>query len=178
LTTTVGYSRGPVADYLKDYQDELRRVGDVVFSQRHRSPMLIVVGKAAELVDESAGGEKTMVAARSTIKGQVALINRVFPVIKATHTPRGPVRLGRSGDNDIPIPEFSISKRQCYFEFEPEGVKITDCGSTNGTVVGDDAIPPREPFLIKDGAAVSLGRYAFVFRTAVGFHAYVTSLIR
>jgi pSer/pThr/pTyr-binding forkhead associated (FHA) protein len=102
----------------------------------------------------------------------------VFPVAKAPHTPRGPVRLGRSGENDVAIPEYSISKSQCYFDFEPEGIKITDCGSTNGTIVDDKPIPPSEPVLIKDGARISLGRFAFEFRTAVGFHAAVKSMIK
>lgn len=164
-------------DYLKDYQEELRRVGDVVFKSRHRAPVLIVVGKAAELVGESGSMDKTMVAAPAP-EGEraVALLNRVFPVAKAPHTPRGPIVLGRSGENDVRIPEYSISKRQCYFDFLPEGVKITDCGSTNGTIVGDQQI--AEPALIKDGTRITLGRFAFEFRTAAGFHAYVKSLLR
>ncbi len=166
-----------MSDYLKDYQAELRKVGDVVFKSRHRSPVLIVVGKAAELVGESNSVDKTMVASPAPDgRHAVALLNRVFHVTKAPHAPRGPVRLGRSGENDIPIPEYSISKNQCYFEFEPEGVKITDCGSTNGTIVGDKPIAPAEPTLIQDGARIALGRFAFEFRTALGFHAYVKSL--
>ncbi|MES1205043.1 MAG: FHA domain-containing protein [Pseudomonadota bacterium] len=168
-----------MADYLKDYQEELRRVGDVVFKQRHKAPVLIVVGKAAELVDDKDALDRTMAAKRSEDSGkQVALLNRVFPVSKAAHTPRGPVRLGRSGDNDIPIPEYSISKQQCAFDFEPEGVMITDCGSTNGTLVDDARIDSKEQVLIKDGTRISLGRFAFVFRSAAGFHAHVKSLPR
>jgi FHA domain len=167
-----------MADYLKDFQEELRRLGDVMFKQRHRSPVLIVVGKAAELANQSNIPDKTMVATRSAAGGQVALLNRVFQVTKAPHAPRGPVVLGRTGDNDITIPEYSISKRQCQFHFEMEGVKITDCGSTNGTVVGEDRILPGESVLIADGARILIGRFAFVFRTAAGFHAYVKSLLR
>ena len=165
--------------YLKDYKAELGVVGDVVFKGRYRTPVLIVVGKAAELVEDSNGVDKTMVAARSaTSKQTMALIDRVFPVNKAPHAQRGPIMLGRSGDNDIAIPEYSISKRQCYFEFDPDGIKITDCGSTNGTLVEDEQIPAREPVMIKDGTKISLGRFAFVFHTANGFHAYVKSLTR
>ena len=165
------------AGYLKDFKEELGRVGDVVFKGRYRTPVLIVVGKAAELVEGSNSVDKTMVAARSSgTKQHMALIDRVFPVSKAPHAQRGPIMLGRSGDNDIAIPEYSISKRQCQFEFEPEGIKITDCGSTNGTLVDDQTIPPREPVIIKDGTKISLGRFEFVFHTANGFHAYVKSL--
>jgi len=168
-----------VPGYLNDYLDELRRAGDVVFKSRHRSPVLIVVGKAADLSDQPSGMDRTMVAVPTAPGPQtVALLNRVFPVTKAAHTPRGPICLGRSGDNDVAIPEYSISKRQCFFDFDAEGVKITDCGSTNGTVVGDQPIAPAEPILIRDGARISLGRFAFEFRTAAGFHARVKSLLR
>jgi hypothetical protein len=163
--------------YLKDFKAELGTVGDVVFKARYRTPVLIVVGKAAELVGDAGGMDKTMVAAKSPASKQAtALVDRVFPVNKAPHGQRGPIMLGRSGDNDIAIPEYSISKRQCYFEFEPDGIKIADCGSTNGTLVEDERIPPREPVKIKDGTKISLGRFAFVFHTANGFHAYVKSL--
>jgi hypothetical protein len=163
--------------YLKDYKAELGLVGDVVFKARYRTPVLIVVGKAAELVEGPSGMDKTMVATKSPDSAQaMALVDRVFPVNKAPHAQRGPIMLGRSGDNDIAIPEYSISKRQCYFEFEFDGIKITDCGSTNGTLVEDVRIPAREPVTIKDGTNISLGRFAFVFHTANGFHAYVKSL--
>jgi pSer/pThr/pTyr-binding forkhead associated (FHA) protein len=136
------------------------------------------VGKAAELVDESQRGDKTMVAARSGASKQaMALVDRVFSVNKAPHAQRGPIMLGRSSDNDIAIPEYSISKHQCFFEFEPDGIKISDCGSTNGTLVEDEQIPVREPVIIKDGTKISLGRFEFVFHTAAGFHAYVKSLL-
>lgn len=166
------------AVYLKDYGEELQRVGDVVFKQRYRSPVLIVTGRTGDFVDEAAG-DRTMVAAPSDKPAkQVALLDRVFAVTKAAHTPRGSVVLGRSGENDIPIPEFSISKRHCTFSFEPEGIKIMDCGSTNGTIVGESKIEPREAVLIRDGSTLALGRFVFAFRTAAGFHAHVKSLLR
>lgn len=168
-----------MADYLKDYVAELRQVGDVVFKSRHRAPVLIVIGKAAELVGDSYSMDKTMVAAPSAEAARaLALLHRVFPVAKAPNAPRGPIRLGRSGDNDVAIPEYSISKRQCFFEFDADGIKIIDCGSTNGTIVGETQIVAKEPFPIQDGVRIALGRFAFEFRTAVGFHGLVKSLIR
>lgn len=166
------------AGYLKDFVQELGRVGDVVFKGRHRAPVLIVLGKTAELIGEPAGREKTM-AALSSPEGvtQMALVDRVFAIEKAPHSPRGPIVLGRSGETDVSIPEYSISKRHCLFEFEPEGIKISDCGSTNGTIVDDERVPAGEQRLVKDGTKISLGRFAFAFRTAAGFHAYLKSLI-
>ena len=164
------------AGYLKDFAEELKRVGDVVFKNRHRAPVLIVIGKTAELVGEPAGREKTMVA-KTSVSGltSVALVDRVFSVEKAPHSPRGPIVLGRSGETDVSIPEYSISKRHCFFDFEPDGIKITDCGSTNGTIIDDELIVTGEQRIVKDGTKIALGRFAFEFRTAVGFHAYLKS---
>jgi hypothetical protein len=163
------------AGYLKDFVEELRKVGDVVFKNRHRAPVLIVIGKTAELVGEPAGREKTMASMASVEVTQVALVDRVFSVEKASHGPRGPIVLGRSGETDVSIPEYSISKRHCYFDFEPDGIKITDCGSTNGTIVDDQLIVSGEQRIIKDGSKIALGRFAFEFWTAAGFHAYLKS---
>jgi hypothetical protein len=125
------------AVYLKDYKEELRKVGDVVFKQRYRSPVLIVTGRTGDFVDEAPRRDKTMIAAPSGQPAQsVALLDRVFAVTKATHAPRGPIVLGRSGENDIPIPEFSISKRHCYFEFEPEGITVTAASNLQVTEAG------------------------------------------
>ena len=62
--------------YLKDFVEELGRVGDVVFKGRYRSPVLIVLGKTAELVGEPAGREKTMIAQSSPNVTQMALVDR------------------------------------------------------------------------------------------------------
>ena len=166
------------AIYMRDMKEELRRVGDVVFKGRHRSPALVVVGRAAELVGENPGLDKTMVADPSDETGhEFALIDRVFDISKAPNTSRGPVILGRSDGTDITIPEFSISKRHCFFEFEATGIKLTDCGSTNGTLVADRRLASGESMLLRDGIRVSIGRFAFVFHTASGFHAFVKSLL-
>ena len=164
--------------YLKDFVEELGRVGDVVFKGRYRSPVLIVIGKTAELVGEPAGREKTMIAQTSPNgMTQMALVDRVFAVEKQAHSPRGPIVLGRSGETDVSIPEYSISKRHCFFEFEADGIKITDCGSTNGTIVDDERIVSGEQRIIRDGSQISLGRFAFLFRTAAGFHGYLKSML-
>jgi hypothetical protein len=165
------------AVYLNDYIEELKRVGEVVFRRRHPSPVLIVTGKAAELVERGSSREVTMVAKPSTghVK-ELALINRVFPIIKAPFSPRGPVLLGRTGDNDVAIPEYSISKRHCFFEFQPGKIFICDCGSTNGTLLNGARLEPKTSAPLSGGEVITLGRYAFMFQTATGFLDYVRSL--
>ncbi len=169
-----------MADYLDDFRDELRRVGEIVWKRAHRTPMLIVLGRTAELVDESntkSWNGKTVLATPSGEVRHMALVNRVFAVAKAPHSPRGPIVLGRSDDTDVAITEYSISKRHCFFEFLPEGIMVTDCGSTNGTFLGDERLVPGEQALLRDGQTLSVGRFALRFRTAPGFYAQVKSLL-
>lgn len=166
------------AIYLDEFRDELRRLGDIVWKRAHRTPMLIVLGKTAELVDEAnnkSWNGKTVIATPSGEVRHMALVDRVFAVEKAPHSPRGPIVVGRSDETDVPIPEYSISKRHCFFEFLPEGIMVTDCGSTNGTFVGNQRLAPGERALVRDGETLSLGRFAFRFCTAPGFYTQVKS---
>ena len=133
-----------MAAYLKDIKEELRRVGDVVFKQRHRTPVLIVVGKAAELVDEIGGPTGRWWSSRpTTTASRWPCSIGCSPSNKAPHAPRGPVGWAVRATTTSPSPNIPSPKRQCYFEFEPEGVKITDCGSTNGTLVGERPHPSQ-----------------------------------
>jgi hypothetical protein len=160
--------------YLNDYIQELERVGEVVFRRRHAAQVLIVSGKAAELIERSGGRENTMVAAPSQDHAkELALMHRVFPIMKGPYTPMGPVNLGRTSDNDVAIPEYSISKRHCFFDVESGTVSISDCGSTNGTVLDGKKLTPKTPTPLVGGEVITLGRYAFLFQTAAGFLGYV-----
>lgn len=52
------------------------------------------------------------------------------------------IRLGRDGDNEIPIKMEAISSRHCEFRFDRDRGKyeLIDLGSTNGTRVNDESI--------------------------------------
>ena len=163
---------------LTDYAQELKRVGEVVFRRRYSAPVLIVTGRAAELVGERSSREVTMLSkpGGGDVKS-LALMHRVFPIVKAPFSPRGPVLVGRTGDNDVAIPEYSISKRYCFFEFQPGEVSIFDCGSTNCTLLDGQKLEPKKGTRLKGGEIVTLGRYAFMFQPADGFLQYVRGLV-
>jgi hypothetical protein len=160
--------------YMDDFRDELRRLGDIVWKRSHRAPALMVLGKTAELIEEQkhhkAWDGKTVITTQSGEVRHMALVDRVFVIQKAPHSPPGPVVVGRSDETDVPIPEYTISKRHCFFDFLPEGIMVTDCGSTNGTFVGRHRLAHGEQAFVYDGDMLSLGRFAFRFCTAQGFY--------
>src|SRR5262245_20922664 len=51
-----------------------------------------------------------------------------------------PLLIGRGEDCDVRIPDHSVSRKHARIEPLPEGVRVTDLGSTNGTFVNDRMI--------------------------------------
>src|SRR6185295_10064319 len=67
------------------------------------------------------------------------------------------VRVGSSPDVDVPIRDASVSREHLAIRTGPHGYLLTDCGSTNGTFVGDLRI---ERVAITEGTLVRAGKSA------------------
>jgi hypothetical protein len=66
----------------------------------------------------------------------------------------GAWRLGRSQDNDFPVPHPTVSATHCEIVCQEDSVKVRDCGSTNGTFIGGKPIQESE---LKPGQTLHLG---------------------
>ncbi len=164
--------------YLDEFIRELRRDGDAGFRAHHTAPVIIVTRAAGEL-KEDAPVETTVMAETSGWRiQQVSLLNRVFAVSRGAFEKDAPMVLGRGDQADILIPDSSISKRHCLFEAKPEGTTVMDCGSTNGTTIGDAAIAANQPVLLKGGETLSVGNFSFLFHTADSFIAYLKHVVK
>jgi hypothetical protein len=75
---------------------------------------------------------------------------------------RGRVTVGTAADNDIVIPESSISGHHCEIVAGSTGFSLNDLGSTNGTFVNDRPIRTHE---LVDNDNVVLGRIRFKFKS-------------
>jgi pSer/pThr/pTyr-binding forkhead associated (FHA) protein len=62
--------------------------------------------------------------------------------------------IGRNPDCDFPISHSTVSSNHCEVIVSADGVKLRDCGSTNGTFVNGDAV--REMWLMP-GQEIKLG---------------------
>lgn len=51
--------------------------------------------------------------------------------------PHTPVIVGRKAPADVVIPDVSLSRLHAQFALEDGEVVVEDCGSTNGTHIGD-----------------------------------------
>jgi hypothetical protein len=79
-----------------------------------------------------------------------------------THSP---VRIGRSGRNELSLPHRFVSASHGLVEFSADGVRYTDLGSTNGSALEGEAITPRVPVSLPPGAALSIGPLRLTFST-------------
>ena len=63
--------------------------------------------------------------------------------------------IGRSPDNDIPIPDPEVSRRHAQIVYQSNGYAIVDLGSTNGTFVNDVRVTELTP--LQHGDLIRLG---------------------
>lgn len=102
---------------------------------------------------------------------------RVAPGIGAAPSPQHPIIdvggekwlltepvtvIGRSSKADITVDDSGVSRQHVKFEITPDGVILTDLGSTNGTFVEGHRI---DAATLLDGNQITIGRTRILFWT-------------
>ena len=70
------------------------------------------------------------------------------------------VTAGRHPDSDIFLDDVTVSRRHAVFRRSPDGYKVADVGSLNGTCVNRDRI---DEVLLSGGDEVQIGKYRLVY---------------
>ncbi len=65
--------------------------------------------------------------------------------------------IGRGSDNDIPLDDAKVSRRHASLQAAGQEARITDLGSSNGTLVNDARLTPHVPVLLQRGDVVRVG---------------------
>jgi pSer/pThr/pTyr-binding forkhead associated (FHA) protein len=154
--------------YLADFEKEYQRLGAQSFLRAYPWPVLVVTGIGGVLNGNASRGG-TMVAMNVELLQATALAGRVFPVVKSRNSERGPVTIGRTSDNDLAIPEYTISTRHCLLALVDGEYRLTDLGTTNGTSVDDALLAPRKPCRLHGGEVLRMGRFTLLFHLPKGF---------
>lgn len=71
--------------------------------------------------------------------------------------------IGRGEQNDICIPQTTISKHHATIEYTNLAYYLTDLKSTNGTRINGEPLNSHEPVRLKNGDRISFGRFQFQF---------------
>lgn len=159
--------------HFDEYVKACVKVGARTFSKEHGADVLIGLRVVGDLAEDGERGEaQTFLAALHDKDSQaVSLYRRVWPIVKSKYGPNTSyIRLGRSSDNDMIIPDYSISQVHCAFRRDPEhGLLLADMGSHNGTLVNNNRLEPKTPLKLEDQDEVILGRYLFEYLQAETF---------
>jgi pSer/pThr/pTyr-binding forkhead associated (FHA) protein len=159
-------------NYVAEFVADLRARGPDKVGRDLTHPVLVLSGVAGTLREQSAGSS-TVVTDMSDTLTLSRLVGRVFPVAKRRDSPPGPINVGRNAENDVAIPDYSISNRHCYLMVKGGQTVLVDYGSTNGTKVDGKPAPPRQAVPLNGGETIVIGRFAFLFLRPNGFLQYL-----
>src|SRR5947207_16003186 len=84
-------------------------------------------------------------------------------VLESIELKPGGNRLGRGQANDIPIEHPTVSTSHCEIFCEVDGVRVRDCGSTNGTFINGRRVQESS---LKPGETLQLGDVKIVLEIA------------
>jgi hypothetical protein len=157
---------------LQDFADIASAHGQKAFETRFKGAVLVGLGLAGRV------SERPMAWRRRTLTPQdqdqlsaaASVVNRVWRITKSDNGARqAGVSLGQSAENDIVVPEYTVSSQHCTFNYDRFGTTVTDLGSLNGTVVENESIAPHKPVALRDGMVLTLGRLKVRYLTAASF---------
>jgi hypothetical protein len=164
---TSGASRGSGVS-IRALREDASALSREEFEDRHGSAFLLLT--AAEL-SMARGPMQTEVRleidapTRADSTASLSLI--VFPVRHAGHSAGHLITVGRASDNDVVVPDVSISRFHAFVKQGANGEwLIHDAGSTNGTTVNGHSAPQQgtgSAIEMKSGDNLRIGQVELTF---------------
>ncbi len=104
----------------------------------------------------------------------------VFPVVKTQRNPwKDHVSIGRARNNDIVLPDSSVSKLHAHINLDKGGaISIGDAGSRNGTKVNEAKLEGGKAAPLQSGDTLTLGRVEVLLFDASALYDFVTERIQ
>ena len=115
--------------------------------------------------------------------GSTASLSLVaYPIQRTGRSVGHLITIGRAGNNDVSIPDLSISRFHAFVkEGEGGGWQIQDAGSTNGTTVNAEPVPQQghgAAVGLKAGDNLRLGQVELTFLGVEELRGFVLKLQR
>ena len=85
-------------------------------------------------------------------------------VIQTHPLTQAPVTIGRSPDVGVTLPHPLVSRAHVELRLGPQGLVITDLGSSNGTYIGTERLAPNQPRILTDGMSFRIGPYTMTYQ--------------
>jgi hypothetical protein len=159
----VASSAAPDLSYgIDHYINDARGLRLDEFITVHGRAFLLYHGRLGEAVIAPIPFAKTMAQDAAVGAGATRRVAIEYTVLPIRNTGRSPVTrfvsVGRTPNNDIVIPDASVSKFHAYFVYTADGrVEVRDAGSTNGSFVGDLRADVNTMTAVPPGAQMRIG---------------------
>lgn len=99
----------------------------------------------------------------------------LFPLVKHEGSPWSErFSIGRARNNDVALPDGSVSKLHAYAFIDAGATSLQDAGSRNGTFVKGRRLVPNDKVRLAAGDEVTFGRVEMAFFDARGLYDFIT----
>jgi hypothetical protein len=162
---------------LESFHTDARDLSAEDFAERHASAFLLLT--AAEL-HEPTGPALTEVnlagISEPTNECTAGLSLLAYPMRRSERSVGHLLTIGRTSNNDVVIPDLSISRFHAFVKPGDGWFQIQDANSTNGTTVNGASVPAQGhgPAVdLKSGDNVRLGQVELTFLSAQALRDFV-----
>lgn len=74
--------------------------------------------------------------------------------------------IGRAPDATISLSHPMVSRQHAEIRVEPDGLVLTDTGSSNGTFIDDMRLAPHQPQVLSSGSSFQIGPFQLTYQAA------------
>jgi len=162
---------------LDTFRGDARNLSPSDFEERHGAGFLLLTAAPSQappgpamtevrLDDDEPGSECT---------ANISLL--AFPLVRNQRSAGHLITLGRTSNNDVVIPDLSVSRFHAFLKPGSNGgFLLQDASSTNGTTVNSNSVPAQgqgAPMELKSGDSLRLGQVEFSFLSAPALQEFV-----
>lgn len=149
------------------------------FEDAHGDAFLLLT--TSRLVDPR-GPAATALQFDDDAPGDTASVTTLVHPVRRTGRGVGPfVSLGRTSNNDVVLPDHSVSRFHAFLNQTSEAWSIQDAGSTNGTKVNNVEVAAQgdgPAVALKDGDTVRIGQVELTYLSGPALRSYALSFER
>ena len=170
---------------LGDYFADCQKLDPQSFSKEHGNAFFLHHGPIGKLREPLKKDPTLDPISHGTIPDKRFVPREDFLIFPVRHAAAGKpgdsIWVGRSEDNDVVIPDASVSALHALITTDKRGkYYLQDTGSMNGSSVNGESVPIQgkgEPVMIESGSRVYFGSVGMTFLRAPEFHTMIIRLL-
>jgi pSer/pThr/pTyr-binding forkhead associated (FHA) protein len=163
---------------LDAFRPDALNLSRVDFEQKHASAFLLLTAAELRVPKGPATTEVKVSGLDEPASERTASLSLLaYPVVRTERSVGHLVTVGRTSNNDVVIPDLSISRFHAFLKPAADGrFQVQDANSTNGTTVNGSSVPAQghgSAVELKSGDNVRLGQVELTFLSAEALREFV-----